>query len=122
MKNWSFRAKLIASLALVLSITNAVAVACAVAMRRASVTMSELAQANARAGSGEAFEREILNGRIFLIYHVTVQKPGALASGWERIGNAEALMTQLTNQVEASARPAPLREPTLQLRMDFEQY
>ena len=31
-------------------------------------------------------------------------------------------MPQLGNQVEASAALAPLREPTLQLRTDFEQY
>jgi hypothetical protein len=84
--------------------------------------MSELAQAQLpELALAAAFEREILNARIFFIYHVTVQKPGALAPGWERIRNAEALMPQLSNQVESSAGLALLREPTLQLRTDFEQ-
>ena len=123
MKNWSLRAKLIASLALVLSITNAVAIACAITMRRASVTMSELGRAQLpELALATAFEREILNARIFFIYHVTIQKPGALASGWERIRNAEALVPQLSSQVEGSPALAPLREPTHQLRTDFEQY
>jgi len=43
--------------------------------------MSELAQAQLpELALATAFERDMLNARIFFIYHVTIQKPGALAS------------------------------------------
>src|SRR5215472_16477892 len=68
-----------------------------------------------------AFEREILNARIHFIYHVTIQKPGALNSGWERFRNVRALMPRL---IEMAERPelADLRQPTAQLASDLDAY
>src|SRR5579871_3664801 len=54
-------------------------------MRRASQAMSEIAvQHLSEMQLATAFEREILNARIHFIYHVTIQKPGALEAGWDR--------------------------------------
>ena len=69
-----------------------------------------------------AFEREILNARISFIYHVTIQKPGALDMGWRRFNNARDLMPQLRAHVYASAKLAALRAPTDQLARDLETY
>jgi len=69
-----------------------------------------------------AFEREILNARIHFIYHVTIQKPGALAAGWQRFRNVRELMPKLSRQVELSASLEPLRRPTKQLADDLDRY
>ena len=69
-----------------------------------------------------AFEREILNARIFFIYHVTIQKPGALESGWVRYHNAEAQLQQLSEQVDQHTELSALRGPVAQLRLDLAAY
>ncbi|HZY72294.1 MAG TPA: hypothetical protein VFE22_04220, partial [Edaphobacter sp.] len=68
-----------------------------------------------------SFEREILNARIHFIYHVTIQKPGALEAGWTRFRNARALVSQLKAQADQSELGG-LRGPTLQLERDLNQY
>lgn len=69
-----------------------------------------------------AFEREILNARIHFIYHVTIQKPGALEAGWQRYNNLRALMPKLIAQADASPTLRDLRAPTEELRGDLERY
>jgi hypothetical protein len=41
------------------------------------------------------FEREILNARIFFIYYVTIQKPGAYEKGWEHYREVESSLAGL---------------------------
>jgi hypothetical protein len=41
---------------------------------------------------GHAFEREILNARIFFIYYVTIQKPTSLPKGWVPYRNAAFIL------------------------------
>ena len=66
-----------------------------------------------------AFESEILNARIFFIYHVTIQKPGALSAGWEHFEKARALMPRLAAQAAGSPELEQLRQPTADLASDF---
>src|SRR4051812_18405654 len=66
-----------------------------------------------------AFEREILNARIHFIYHVTVQKPGALEAGWVRFGKARALLPKM-KQTADSPKLLALRQPTNQLIADLD--
>jgi methyl-accepting chemotaxis protein len=91
-------------------------------MQRASKATTGVAQSYLpEVKLSAAFEREILNARIFFIYHVTIQKPGALASGWERFRNARALMPQLAAMAQ-SPDLADLRQPTAQLESDLNTY
>ena len=69
-----------------------------------------------------AFEREILNARIFFIYYVTIQKPGALAKGWERYHNAEATLQQLTVQAALHPELASIKVPVSTLKADLNAY
>jgi methyl-accepting chemotaxis protein len=48
------------------------------------------------------FERHILNARIHLIYHATIQKPGAKAAGLERLEQAKATIPEIEKAVLAS--------------------
>jgi hypothetical protein len=68
------------------------------------------------------FEREILNARIFFIYHVTIQKPGALASGWTRYRNAEKVLDQLDANAGNHPELAALRPGIRNLREDLAAY
>jgi hypothetical protein len=68
------------------------------------------------------YEREVLNARIFFIYYVTIQKPGALASGWERFHNAETIVGKLAVMAREHSELAGLRGPVSQLQKDFASY
>lgn len=68
------------------------------------------------------FEREILNARIFFIYYVTIQKPGALDHGWTRYHNAEQRLDELTTLIDKQPELANLREPAAKLRHDLDAY
>ena len=123
MTQWSIRKKLVAGFGVVVLTANAVAGWCAFSMWHAATTMSELAREQLpELALATAFEREILNARIFFIYHVTIQKPGALDAGWVRFRNARELMPKLSEQVAASAQLAALRSPTQRLALDLDQY
>ncbi len=69
-----------------------------------------------------AFEREILNARIFFIYFVTIQKPGSLEKGWERYHNAQAALQELTTQVGQHEELSVLRAPVAKLQADIDSY
>lgn len=60
------------------------------------------------------FEREVLNARIQFIYHVTVQKPGALEAGWKRYRNARTILEELEAK-EADPKLSGMRQPTERL-------
>ena len=123
MPRWSIRKKLAAGFALVILTASVGGVWSALSMRRAATTMSELAHDYLpEMALSTAFEREILNARIYFIYHVTIQKPGALDSGWERFRIARGLMPKLSQQVTASLALEPLRHPTQQLAADLDRY
>ncbi len=69
-----------------------------------------------------AFEREILNARIFFIYYVTIQKPGALEKGWQRYHNAEATLQQLTEEATLHPELATIKTPVARLQADLDAY
>ncbi len=93
------------------------------AMWRASHAMSDITSEQLpEMRLAAEFEREILNARISFIYHVTVQKPGALAMGWKRFHNARELMPKLESQVRGSATLAALSGDTDQLAVQLENY
>jgi len=123
MTHWSIRKKLLAGFGVVALAANAIAGWSAFSMWHAAMTMSELAREQLpELALATAFEREILNARIFFIYHVTIQKPGALEAGWVRFRNARELMPKLREQVATSAQLAALRNPTQRLAVDLDQY
>ncbi len=94
-----------------------------VAMLRGAGSMESVAAEHLpEIATAAAFEREILNARIFFIYHVTIQKPGALASGWERFRNARAILPKLKSQADNSTALASLRPSTNQLLADMDRY
>jgi uncharacterized coiled-coil DUF342 family protein len=68
------------------------------------------------------FERDILNARIFFIYYVTIQKPGALDKGWERYHQAEAKQKELIEFAEKSEDLGELRSDVAKLREDLDAY
>jgi hypothetical protein len=69
-----------------------------------------------------AFEREILNARIFFIYYVTIQKPGALENGWQHYHRAEATLQQLTQQAAQHPEVAVLQPSIARLQSDLDAY
>ena len=69
-----------------------------------------------------AFEREVLNARIFFIYFVTIQKPGSLDKGWERYHNAESGLLELNTLAAQQDELGPLRGPIAKLGADLDAY
>jgi hypothetical protein len=123
MKHWSFRRRLVGGLALVLSMTSVLALGCAITMSRTASTMTDLSREQLpEVALATAFEREILNARIQFIYHVTIQKPGAVEAGWVRYRNARALVPKLLARVDSSEALRDLREPTRQMASNLERY
>ena len=92
MTRWSIGKQLTGGFGVLVLLLCCVAGIGAFYMRRASQAMSEIAvQHLPEMQLATAFEREILNARIHFIYHVTIQKPGALEAGWDRFRKARAL-------------------------------
>ncbi|MBL0155636.1 MAG: hypothetical protein IPP47_00785 [Bryobacterales bacterium] len=69
-----------------------------------------------------AFERSVLNARIHFIYHVTIQKAGALDKGLRRFEQARKELQQLDGLVRDTPDLAPLRPETARLVADFARY
>jgi hypothetical protein len=91
-------------------------------MSRASLAMADIAGAYVpEMQVATAFEREVLNARIHFIYHVTIQKPGALELGWKRFREARALLPRVKAMAEAP-QLAGLRQLTNQLAADLVVY
>ena len=123
MARWTVKEKLIAGFTLLLFFSTCVAGFCGWSMARAASTMSGLERYQLpEMDLASAFEREILNARIFFIYHVTIQKPGALDAGWQRFRNAGMLLPRLQDQVDKSPVLTELRQPTQQLVADYRHY
>jgi methyl-accepting chemotaxis protein len=123
MNHGSIRTKLMAGFAVVLVAANTICIWSGLQMRQAATTMSDVSENQLpELALATSFEREILNARIYFIYHVTIQKPGALDAGWQRFRNAQALMPKLSAQVESSAALEQLRAPTQRLATDLGKY
>ena len=78
---------------------------CALAIQTMrTVVSSEISQAQGYVPATQmatSFERDVLNARIFFIYYVTIQKPGALDKGWERFHAAADQQKQLMAMVRS---------------------
>jgi hypothetical protein len=123
MHQWSFRKKLAASFLLILLTANCIELWSAFRINGVAENMSEVAGDQLpELALATSFEREILNARIQFIYHVTIQKPGALEAGWERFHNAQAIVPKLQRQVETSKALEPLRAPTQKLATNLRSY
>jgi methyl-accepting chemotaxis protein len=121
--HWTIGKKLAAGFAAIILILSTVGILSAVAMRRSSEAMDGIAHQHfPEMRLATAFESEILNARIFFIYHVTIQKPGALNAGWEHFRKARELMPQLTAQAKTSPELESLRKPTAGLAADLDAY
>ncbi|HLY16173.1 MAG TPA: methyl-accepting chemotaxis protein [Bryobacteraceae bacterium] len=123
MRHWSITSRLAAGFAVIVLGVSGVGGYSAWSMHRAARAMAELSQEDLpEVALAAAFEREILNARIHFIYHVTIQKPGALDLGWEHFRAARALMPNLRAHVAGGPALAGLREPTEQLAADLDRY
>jgi methyl-accepting chemotaxis protein len=120
---WTIRKKFAVAFAAIVLALGGAGTFSSVMMWRTSALMARIAdQYLPEMRLATAFEREILNARIFFIYHVTIQKSGALNSGWEHYGKAKELMPQLMAHVAASPDLEFLRAPTAQLAADLDTY
>ena len=123
MRNWTVRRSIAVSFAVLILTLGCICIFNSTTMSTVSRDISIGARDYLpEAQLAVAFEREILNARIHFIYHVTIQKPGALETGWARFAKARELMPQLTAQVAGSASLASLRQPTQQLATDLDDY
>jgi len=121
--NWTIGKKFGAAFAAIILVLGGGGVLSTILMQRSSTAMTEIAhQFLPETRLATAFEREILTARIFFIYHVTIQKPGALDSGWEHYRKARELMPKLSQQVSASSELAGLAKQTADLAADLETY
>ena len=67
-------------------------------------------------------EQLVLNARIHFIYHVTIQRPGELAVGWEYLHQAQALLPEFLAHVRRSPALAPLRGEADQVEQNMRDY
>jgi methyl-accepting chemotaxis protein len=67
-------------------------------------------------------EREALNARIHLIYHVTIQRPGAKQKGLERFAKLKGEAEKLSRIAAESESLAGMRQPIEQLNADIRAY
>lgn len=68
-----------------------------------------------------ALERDLLNARVHLIYHMTAQQPGALEKGWGRLAMAEKELRQLRDAVRSGSNPFAIQKVNL-LGEDYKRY
>ncbi|WP_103934902.1 methyl-accepting chemotaxis protein [Bryocella elongata] len=68
------------------------------------------------------FERDILNARIFYIYYVTIQKPGAIDKGEERFRTAHQDLAKLAELVQSEAALAEVRPAVAELQRAMTAY
>ena len=123
MSQWTVRTKIIAGFAAILLLSFSIAGYYTLVMRPAASAMTQLAQSRLpEIDLAVACEREILNARIHFIYHVTIQKPGALELGWQRYRNARALMAKLQDRASSDPGLAEFRAPTQELQSSFDRY
>lgn len=68
------------------------------------------------------FERDLLNARIFYIYYVTIQKPGALNKGRERYQQAQKMQKDMVAFANSNEDLSSLRPAIAQLGTDLDVY
>ena len=123
MTNWTIGKKLGAAFAGIIFGFGGAGAMSSVVMRQGSEAMTRISHHYLpEMRLATAFESEILNARIFFIYHVTIQKPGALSSGWDHFKKAQELMPQLTALAGGSSELESLRSPTAELASDLAAY
>jgi methyl-accepting chemotaxis protein len=123
MRNWPIWKKLVAGFGSIVAILVVLSWFEAAVMSNGSTKMKTVAGEHLPGMQlATAFEREVLNARIHFIYHVTIQKPGELALGWEHFEKAKETMPQLQAHVLGSPSLAPLREQASQLKSDLGSY
>ncbi len=123
MTKWTIGKKLAAAFAAIIIALGSAGAISGVVMQHGSHAMTGISHEYLpEMRLATAFESEILNARIFFIYHVTIQKPGALNSGWDHFKKAQELMPQLNAQVAASPELQSLRKPTAELAGDLTAY
>ncbi len=119
---WTVGKRLTAGFATMVILLTAIGATSAFVMHQASIATKAIAQGFLpEMKVTTAFEREILNARIHFIYHVTIQKPGALELGWTRFRNARALVADLKGSV-AREDLTDLVGLTQQLLADLDSY
>ncbi len=123
MTSWTIGKKFLAAFVAIIGILGGSGVLSALLMRRSSANMNRVAhQYLPEMNLASTFEGEILTARIFFIYHVTIQKPGALNAGWEHFQKVRALMPKLRAQLDESPDLENLRPQTAELGRDLDAY
>ena len=67
-------------------------------------------------------EQLLLNARIHFIYHVTIQKPGELAVGWEHFHQAQALLPKVLEQIRRSPSLASMVPDAAEMEQSMSAY
>jgi len=120
---WTIARKIGAGFTAVLVLVFATELAGVLLARRAAQQLQPIAGEYLAAEKlASVFERKFLNARIYFIYHVTIQKEGALAHGWEAFHAAEQQLPNLRETINGSPRLAPLRPKLAELENDFGTY
>lgn len=122
-KNWTVRQKLTGGFALMVAMTVTLGALNYWTTARVSTALDAVSEdyieESNRAGR---VEREVLNARIHFIYHMTVQKQGALDKGWQRFRTYKEELSGLRSLIEAKQSLAELRPAIAQLIADTEKY
>jgi len=123
MKSLPVWKKLSGGFAVIITIMVVVSWFTAIAMMDGSATLKSIATENLTGIQlATELEREVLNARIHFIYHVTIQKPGELAIGWEHFEKARAVLPKLQSHISGSAGLVSLGDLSNRLRSDFDHY
>ena len=85
LRNMTIRRRLTAGAATLMLLFTTLSAGMALMLSRSAGALNSISEeALPVMAAATLFEREVLNARIHFIYHVTIQKPGALQAGHER--------------------------------------
>ena len=121
-RNMTIRQRLTAGAAMLVLLFAALSAGMALMLSRSAVALNAISEeALPVMKAATLFEREVLNARIHYIYHVTIQKPGALEAGHQRFQQVKAALPPLTTLADSAAVPE-LRPLTAKLASDLVAY
>ena len=123
MKEWTIGKKLNFGFATILFLICVVTTYSSYIMRNAGTSILDVAEHQVpEIETTTAFEREILNARIQLIYYVTTASIGSLDKGLKRLATAESLLPKLNEHIVDSLKLANLKDDANTLALDLATY
>ena len=121
-RKWSVSARITLAFSIVIVGATAAIGSLEIAALRSLHSLECTAQHYPIARAANDFEREILNARIQLIYHVTIQKPGARDSGLRSFANSREKLRDLQTQIRSLDRDDSLQSLIVQLSTSMDNY